>query len=413
MNAIEWTIELRFAVALALGFLVGLERESTKVEHRGVVFGGVRTYPIISLFGFGCAWLYHSGVAFMLPIGLASVSVLAAIAYITKIKAGRYGFTSEASLLLTFIVGALALLADVWIAMALGIVDTMLLSEKAELETYVDRFNKVEFLAVVKFLLVTLIVLPVIPNQDYTQFHLNPTRIWQIVILVSTIGFVGYFLSKKFGNKVGLWLSGILGGIVSSTATTLAVGRIAQRNPGRSKTALQASVLASSVMYIRILVLILVLNPAYLPAMWWRLTMLAFIGFALSFRAKSGEEGINESALPNLHNPFEIRPAVVFGLLFVLLTIATDLIQQGMGSAGVLALSAVVGVTDIDPFILTLLNPSGDQGQIVARAIVVAMLSNVVAKGIYFAVLAPGVRRETAWKYAVLAVCHVPLLFIP
>jgi uncharacterized membrane protein (DUF4010 family) len=314
---------------------------------------------------------------------------------------------------LTFIVGALALLADVWIAMALGIVDTMLLSEKAELETYVDRFNKVEFLAVVKFLLVTLIVLPVIPNQEYTQFHLNPTRIWQIVILVSTIGFVGYFLSKKFGNKVGLWLSGILGGIVSSTATTLAVGRIAQRSPDRSKTALQASVLASSVMYIRILVLILVLNPAYLPAMWWRLTMLAFIGFALSFRAKSGEEGINESALPNLHNPFEIRPAVVFGLLFVLLTIATELLQQGMGSTGVLALSAVVGVTDIDPFILTLLNPSGGQGQIVARAIVVAMLSNVVAKGIYFAVLAPGVRRETAWKYAVLAVCHVPLLFIP
>jgi uncharacterized membrane protein (DUF4010 family) len=166
-------------------------------------------------------------------------------------------------------------------------------------------------------------------------------------------------------------------------------------------------------MYIRILVLILVLNPAYLPAMWWRLTMLAFIGVALSFGAKSGEEGIDESALPNLHNPFEIRPAVVFGLLFVILTIATELIQQGMGSTGVLALSAVVGVTDIDPFILTLINPSGGQGQIVARAIIVAMLSNVVAKGIYFAVLAPGVRRETAWKYAVLAVCHVPLLFIP
>ncbi|MEK6756983.1 MAG: MgtC/SapB family protein, partial [Bacteroidota bacterium] len=133
MNAIEWTIELRFVVALALGFLVGLERESTKVEHRGVVFGGVRTYPIISLYGFACAWLYRAGVTFLLPVGLASVSVLAAIAYITKIKSGRYGFTSEASVLLTFIVGALALLADVWIAMALGVVDTMLLSEKAEL----------------------------------------------------------------------------------------------------------------------------------------------------------------------------------------------------------------------------------------------------------------------------------------
>ena len=412
MNAIEWTIELRFVVALALGFLVGLERESTKVEHRGVVFGGVRTYPIISLYGFACAWLYRAGVTFLLPVGLASVSVLAAIAYITKIKSGRYGFTSEASVLLTFIVGALALLADVWIAMALGVVDTILLSEKAELETYVDRFNKVEFLAVLKFLLVTVIVLPVLPNQEYTQFHLNPTRTWQIVILVSSIGFVGYFLSKKFGNKVGLWMSGLLGGIVSSTATTLAVGRIAQRSPDRSRIALQASLLASSVMYIRIMVLILVLNPAFLPALWWKLTVLALIGFGLSFRTKSTDPSVDESALPNLQNPFEIRPAVVFGLLFIILTIATDLIQRGMGDTGVLALSAVVGVTDIDPFILSLLNPSGGQAQIVARAIIVAMMSNVVAKGTYFGVLAPGVRRETFWSYAVLAVCHVPLLVI-
>jgi uncharacterized membrane protein (DUF4010 family) len=260
--------------------------------------------------------------------------------------------------------------------------------------------------------LVTVIVLPVLPNQEYTQFHLNPTRIWQIVILVSSIGFVGYFLSKKFGNKVGLWMSGLLGGIVSSTATTLAVGRIAQRSPDRSRIALQASLLASSVMYIRILVLILVLNPAFLPALWWKLTVLALIGFGLSLRTKSTDPRVDESALPNLQNPFEIRPAVVFGLLFIILTIATVLIQRGMGDTGVLALSAVVGVTDIDPFILSLLNPSGGQAQIVARAIIVAMMSNVVAKGTYFGVLAPGVRRETFWSYAVLAVCHVPLLVI-
>ncbi|MBM4160510.1 MAG: MgtC/SapB family protein [Ignavibacteria bacterium] len=412
MNAIEWTIELRLVIALALGFLVGLERESTKVEHRGIVFGGVRTYPIISLYGFACAWLSNAGVSLLLPIGLVSMSVLAAIAYITKIKAGRYGFTSEASALLTFIVGALALLADVWIPMALGIVNTMLLSEKAELESYVDRFSKVEFLAVVKFLLVTAIVLPVLPNQEYTQFHLNPTRIWQIVILVSSIGFVGYFLSKRFGSKVGLWMSGILGGIVSSTATTLAVGRIAQRHADRSRTALQASILASSVMYIRILILVLVVNPVFLPALWWKLTVLAVIGVALSFLKSDVDQTVEESTFPNLQNPFEIRPAMVFALLFVVLSVVTTLIYESAGRAGVLALAAVVGVTDIDPFILSLLQPSDAQLRLVVGGIIVAMMSNVVAKGSYFAFLAPNVRRETFWKFGLLAVCHVPLLLI-
>jgi uncharacterized membrane protein (DUF4010 family) len=413
MNVIEWTVELRFVVALALGFLVGLERESTKGEHRGVVFGGVRTYPIISMFGFGCAWLSQAGVGFMLPIGLASVIVLAAIAYITKIKAGWYGFTSEASVLLTFIIGALALLADVWIAMALGVVDTILLSEKAELETYVERFSKAEFLAVVKFILVTVIILPVLPNKGYTEFNLNPTHVWQIVILVSTIGFVGYILSKIFGAKVGLWMSGLLGGIVSSTATTLALGRIAQKDPDRSKTALQASMLSSSMMYIRVLVLILVANPAYLPALWWKLPALAGVGVLLSARIKPTGEPAKEEKLPNLHNPFEIRPAMVFGLLFILLAIVTSLVQQRLGNPGVLALAAVVGVTDIDPFILSLVGAAFGSAPVVVPAIIVAMMSNTVAKSVYFAVLVPSARREVFWRYAVWTIVHVPILLTP
>jgi uncharacterized membrane protein (DUF4010 family) len=412
MNIIEWTTELRLALALALGFLVGLERESTKSVRDSVIFGGVRTYPIISLLGFGCAWLQRYGVALMLPVGLAVMGVLAAIAYITKTKAGHHGFTSEASALLTFVVGAVALLADVWIAMALAVVNTVLLSEKAQLETYVDSFDKVEFLAVVKFILVTVIVLPVLPNQEYTEFLLNPTRIWKIVILVSSIGFVGYFLSKRFGSKVGLWLSGILGGIVSSTATTVAVGRIAQKHPEHTSMALQASVLASSIMYLRILVLILIINPVFLPSMWWRLVLLFFVGIVLSFRVRPGDETEETTTFPNLHNPFEIRPAVVFGVMFVLLMVVTKLIEQRMGNTGLLALSAVVGVTDIDPYILSLLHPSESMMHSVVLAIVVAMMSNTIAKGIYFSSLAPGARKETFLRYGVWATLHIPLLLI-
>lgn len=412
MNTFEWTPELRFLVALALGFLVGLERESTKIEEQKMVFGGVRTHPIISLLGFGCAWFYKIGATFMLPIGLLSIAALTSIAYIAKIKVERYGSTSEISALLTFVTGALALLVDVWIAMALGVVNTILLSEKAALESYVERLNKVEFLATIKFLLVTVIILPVLPNQEYTRFKLNPTTIWEIVILVSTIGFVGYFLSKKFGQKIGMWLSGALGGIISSTALTMAVGRIARKNPQRAEEALQASVLASSVMNLRVLVLIWVINASVVPLLAWRLILLFLIGVALAVRIMWRSTSNNAEGVPTLQNPFEIRPAMAFAALFVVLSVVTGVVQKALGDAGVLGLSAIVGVTDIDPYILSLVHGTAPLSSIIVPAIIIAMLSNTIAKGVYFAVLSPSTRRETIVTYSAWALLHVPLILI-
>lgn len=412
MTVFEWTTELRFIVALALGFLVGLERESTKFEQQKLVFGGVRTHPIISMFGFGCAWLFKMGVTFMLPAGLLAVGALTSIAYIAKIRSERFGSTSEISALLTFITGALALLVDVWASMAIGVMNTILLSEKAMLESYVERLNRVEFLATMKFLLVTVIIYPVLPNQEFTRFALNPTRIWQIVILVSTIGFVGYYLEKRFGDRIGLWMSGILGGIVSSTALTIAVGRIARKSPERSNSALQASILASSVMYLRILVLIWVVNVAFVPGLWWKLVILAAIGIALSFRVSSDRAVNPEGEIPALQNPFEIRPAIGFAILFVILSIVTGLARSNLGDSGILVLSAVVGVSDIDPFILSLVQGSDGGMHVFASAIVLAMMSNTIAKGIYFAALGPAVRRQTIWRFALWAALHIPLIIL-
>ena len=412
MNVIEWSPELRFLIAVALGFLVGLERESTKLEHKYLFLGGVRTYPIVSMYGFGCAWLFRIGATVVLPVGLLSVGALTVVAYMAKIKAGRFGSTSEITLLLTFVMGGLALLVDVWVAMALGVISTMLLSEKAELESYVENLDRVGFLATIRFLLVTVIVLPILPNHEYTQFQLNPTRVWQIVIMVSTIGYVGYFLSRKFGDRVGLWLSGLLGGIVSSTAVSISAGRLAQQHPARAASALQASILASGMMYLRILVLIWVLNPAFLGLLLWKLILLACIGAALSFRLPTVQHTTESSDTPNLQNPFEIRPAVVFAVLFVLLTIATSLVRTSFGDAGTLALSAVTGVADTDPYILSIIHGTALDIRIGAMAILIAVMSNTVAKGCYFGALVPSMRKETAWRYSLWALLHVPLLFL-
>lgn len=409
LGTIEWTIQLRFIVALALGFLVGLERESIKVDQK-LVFGGVRTHPIISMFGFGCAWLFQIGATYILPAGLLSIATLTGIAFIAKIRTERFGTTTEVSALLTFITGALAMLVDIWIAMAMGIVNTMLLSEKAMLESYVERLSKVEFLATVKFLLVTLIILPVLPNQEFTPFHINPSKVWQIVIIVSTLGFIGYLLEKKFGSRVGLWLSGILGGIVSSTALTLSVGRMARNNPDRGKSALQAALLASSMMYLRVLVLIWFINGSFLTHLWYRLALLGGAGILLSLSMFQKDAATIKYEGPELHNPFEIRPAIGFALLFILLSVVTGFILSTIGNSGLLGLSAIVGVSDIDPFILSLIQGSDGTMQILTSAIVLAMMSNTIAKGIYFWSLSTTTRKETILKFSVLALIHIPFI---
>ncbi|MDE3059344.1 MAG: MgtC/SapB family protein, partial [Bacteroidota bacterium] len=410
MNIIEWTFELRFIVALALGFLVGLERESSKADDNGMVFGGVRTLPIISMLGFGCAWLQHIGVTLALPIGLVAVAALTSIAYAAKIRSGRFGSTSAVTALLTFVVGALALLVDVWIAMALGIINTILLSEKSELESFVEHLNRVEFLATLKFLLVTLIILPVLPNRAYTRFNLNPTTIWEVVILVSTIGFIGYLLSKKFGNKIGMWLSGMIGGMVSSTAVSVAAGRIAKKDPSRAGSALQASLLACSVMHLRILVLVWIVAPSFVAALWWKLLALAVVGTLLSIGIEHDSQVQSESEVPQFQNPFEIKPAVVFAALFVVLSVVTIMVESTIGTAGILSLAALVGVTDITPFVLSIASGANGIATVVISAIIISVMSNTMIQGAYFGWFAPKIRKETAWRFLLWTALHIPFV---
>ncbi|MCW8811217.1 MAG: DUF4010 domain-containing protein [Ignavibacteriaceae bacterium] len=412
MDWIEWNDQLRFLVAIALGFLVGLERESRGNEIASKLTAGVRTYTLISLFGFGCAWLYRLNVEFIIPIGIIVIGTMTLAGYLAKQKSGAIGWTSEIAALLTFVVGVLCLVADIWIPMALGIFTTLLLSEKAQLEQYIEKLDKSEFLAVVKFLILTIIILPALPDKDYTMYNLNPYRIWQIVILISSIGFVGYFLMKKFGDKVGLWLSGLMGGIVSSTAVSIAMGNIAKNNNLLAKRAFQATILASSIMYIRILVIIYFINQSIAYEIWWKLIILFFFGLLLAFLVHAKNDGAASIPMSSIQNPFEIRPAIIFASLFVILSVVTIWVQQFFGEGGLLGLSAIVGVTDIDPFILSLINKQSLVVNVVNSAILVSMMSNTVIKGIYFGFLAKGLRKKISLYFALWVLIHLALIFI-
>ena len=308
--------------------------------------------------------------------------------------------------------GVLCLVADIWIPMALGIFTTLLLSEKAHLEQYIEKLDKSEFLAVIKFLIVTVIILPALPDKTYTRFNLNPYRIWQIVILVSSIGFVGYFLMKKFGDKYGLWLSGLMGGIVSSTAVSIAMGNIAKSNEHLARRAFQATILASSVMYLRILVIIYFINSGIAYDIWWKLFILFLFGILLAFFVHAKNDEVKAIPLSSIQNPFEVKPAVIFASLFVILSIVTILVQQFLGEGGLLGLSAIVGVTDIDPFILSVINNEKLIENVIISAIIVSMMSNTFVKGIYFGFLSKGSRKQVSLSFAIWGLIHLVLIFI-
>lgn len=412
MPPTEYHSELRFVLALALGFLIGLERERSGASKQSRVFAGVRTFTLISLFGFACAWLHTLGLVAAVPVGLVAIAGLAALEYVAKMRENRIGWTTEAAVLLTYAIGVLALLAPPWVPLALGIIGTLLLSEKARLEGMVESLDNAEFLAVLKFLIVTALILPVVPDRAFTQFAINPRKLWLIVVMVSSVGFAGYFMIKKLGARFGWWLSGLAGGIVSSTAVSVAAGRIAQRQPGQAHHALQAALLASSVMYLRILALVAFLNGAFVPVLAWKLGVLCAAGLVLAWLVRPAEEPGAKGPVGSLQNPFEIVPALVFAVLFVVLMVATKLVQAHFGDSALLGLAAVIGVVDIAPFILSLVQSNPAPERLLVSAILVAMMVNTLAKGLYFSTLAAGVRRPALLRFALWAALHLPLAFL-
>jgi uncharacterized membrane protein (DUF4010 family) len=408
MGSIIWSDQVRFILAFALSALVGLERERSRTTGNPHA-AGVRTHVLACLYGFGLAVLHRMGIPLALPLGLASVGLIQAASFWRRSAGGQYGWTSELSILVSFALGILCLVAEVWIPTAITILGVLVLTEKAEIERYVERLDRSEFLAVIKFLVVTCIVLPMLPDQEFTRWGINPARTWKIVVMVSSLGFVGYFLTRKLGGKMGLWVSGIVGGVVSSTAVAVATGRIAGRSPEKAGAALQAAILASAVMYLRILVLVWIVSPEFGQELSWRLPLLSVIGVALALSVPNRAQ--QQDAMENLQNPFEILPAMLFAGFFTLFAVATAMVRTFMGSSGLVLLALVVGAVDIDPFILSVARGTAVE-QILVTAILMAMLSNTVAKGVYFGSLAAPIRKQAFLRYGVWALLHIPLALI-
>ncbi len=386
----QHTLFYRFGVALFIGLLVGLQREFSydeegKPEKR--TFAGVRTFTLLALSGATAAFVADLMATPWIFIGiLLPLSGLILISYQVTSKKGEIGITTEVSAFIVLLVGALAFWDEMAIAVALGVATTALLSFKAELHRFVERINREDVIATLKFAIITAIVLPVLPNQSFwpAPFDvLNPYKIWLMVVLISGISFLGYVSVKVAGSHRGVGLTGLLGGLVSSTAVTLSFSQRSQKNSELAKPFALAITIAWTVMFARVLVVVGALNIQLLRVVWLPITAAGLAGLAyglyLYFAPKLDDD--EEVAVSN---PFELGPAITFGLLYGVILLISRAAQMYFGDAGVYLSSIVSGVADVDAITLSMTELSGSGAldfTTAARAITFAAMSNTVVKG--------------------------------
>lgn len=372
--------------ALAVGLLIGLERQQSAPEGaaENYFLGGVRTYPLVSLGGaVGALFVPLYGIWILLALLLAQVA-FQLVAFADDVKRGASrGLTTEAAFLLTFLLGALAgsqgllepVSHKVMVVLSVGVVATLLLSAKATLHDLVGRATRQDVFATVKFLIVAVVVLPLLPDQTYGPLDvLNPFKIGLMIVLIAGIGFVGYGAIRVLGSGKGLGLTGLIGGLVSSTAVTLSMSSRAKGDKALAPICAMAVVLASTVMFARIAAEVAVVNRALLPLLLVPLgAMTAAGGLAAAVLFRGAQRAQSEAAQVSFANPFELSSAVKFGLLYGAILFASKAATIYLGSSGVYLAGALAGATDVDAITLSMASLA-KQGSIEPQVAVTTIL---------------------------------------
>jgi len=378
---------LRFGAAIAIGFMIGLQREFAKQKKKKELVAGERTFAILGLAGALAAMAAdHLGSPLPFFGVILTLGIFTAVAYFIDAWRGHIGLTTEVAMLVTIMVGALCYWGYLTLAVALGIVTTALLSLKLETDRFVRALTREDIFAALQFAVISTIILPVLPNESFLPppFDvLNPFKIWLMVVFISGISFLGYVAIKVIGPEQGIGLTGFLGGMVSSTAVTLSFSERSNRQPELAKPFALAIMTAWTVMFSRVLIEVGVLNRALLSVVWIPLAAAGFVGllyvFFLYFSQRAAEKGDIQFS-----NPFDLGSAIKFGLLYALVLLISRAAQMYFGDTGILVSSLISGVADVDAITLSMAELSNTGGldiAIASRAIVVAAMSNTIVKG--------------------------------
>jgi uncharacterized membrane protein (DUF4010 family) len=381
----------RFGVAVILGFFMGLQREYAyrkRREEEGELMAGARTFPIIALLGAASALgATELGSAWPFAMTVIAVGVLLAVGHFWQAREREMGLTTEMAALVAFFTGALCFWGDLRLAAALGVGTAVLLSLKVQTHRFARRIDSEDVFATLKFAVITVIVLPLLPKEGYGPAPFDvlvPYNVWLMVVLISGISFLGYVLIQVIGPRRGVSLTGILGGLASSTAVTLSVAERSRDTEGLDRPFALAVLLAWAIMYVRVIVEVGVVHPPMLATVWAPVVgvcaaSLIYCGY-LYLVQPSGEQEEPQT----VRNPFRLAPAITFGVLYAAILVVTNWAQGYSGDAGVYLSSLGAGLADVDAITLSMaqLNQKGDlDARTATRAIVIAAAANTVLKG--------------------------------
>ncbi len=370
-----------YLTSLAIGLLIGLERERTPSAK-----AGLRTFSLVALAGaIGAMMSSRTGEPWMLGAGLLVMGGMMVAAHFRNDGDDDPGTTTIAAVVVCYGLGAMVWYGMEQLAVTLAILVTALLYFKPELRGVSRSLTRRDLVSILQFAVLSFVILPILPNRDFGPYDaLNPYQIWWMVVLISGLSLAGYAALRIAGQKHGSLLTGLFGGIASSTATTLAFSRHGRDDPGLLDMAALVILMANVVVLIRLLVLVMVLTPSLLTpaAILFTTGTVAGMGMLWLLWRRLGRQA--DTPVLDMKNPTEIRAALTFGLLYAAVLFASAWLTDLVGSQGVYVVALVSGLTDVDAITLSslrLFGLGGLQAHQVITAILLAALANLVFKG--------------------------------
>jgi uncharacterized membrane protein (DUF4010 family) len=377
---------LPLLVALALGMLIGLQRGwHERDTPAGGRIAGIRTFGLLALSGALAGMLttpLGSGIA--IAMGLAVTLLLGLAHWLDSNNDHDYGITTIVAGVVTYLTGLLTMLGDLSLAVAVAVITTIVLHFKQTLHQAMGHLSDSEMRGILQLALISVVLLPVLPNQSYGPWGaLNPYEIWLMVVLIAGISLAAYFAMRLTGPNKGVLITSVLGGLASSTALTLSLARMNARVPMPHLLSC-GILLASAIMYPRILLEVAVINPALLPTLlppMLAMTLGCVLGAFLLWRKSESSAAINTGKLAT--QPFQLIPALKFGVLLVGILLIAHGIQEHMGEQGLWLVSIVAGLTDVDAITLTLARMAQDSigTDTAVTGITLAAITNTLVKG--------------------------------
>lgn len=398
----------RIGVALLIGLLIGLDRERAEARKQRRVFAGIRTFPLIALAGAISVLLIDLAGPSVVATTFFALTVLTVIAYYRSSGSGSVGATTETAAIVTFLLGALAGAGQLQLAGGVGIAVAVLLVAKPRLEGFSRALSDEEVSATLELAVISCIVLPLLPNQGYGPWAvLNPFDIWLVVVLVSAVSFAGFIAMRLLGDQKGLVIAGVVGGFVSSTAVTVAMGNRSREYPALWRSAAVATVLASVVMCLRVAMFAIVAGPGILARVAAVIVAMAVTGTVAAWLLMRTHAAPAPSASQtSIANPFSLWAALTFAALYALVLLLVQAAQTYFGSAGSYLAAGLSSLIDVDAVTIAFARagPSLSGWREPAAAVSLALVVNTLVKlGIAVASGAGEFRRHVAVCLSLMA----------